>query len=51
MCPSFGTHETDVGDVMLPTGIGATRNIDANSTDLGEPTLLKFCADGICKTS
>ena len=36
------TKESDIGSVVLAAAIGATRNVDTNSTHFGETLCFKF---------
>jgi hypothetical protein len=51
VCTALGTKESDVAGVVLAAAIGATRNVDANATNFGEPFFFKCFANGFCEAS
>jgi hypothetical protein len=51
VCAALGTKEPDVAGVVLATAISATRNIDANATNLGKPFFFECFANGLSQTA
>jgi len=51
VCSTLGTKESDIAGVMLSTTIGATRNIDSYTANLGEPFFFERFANGLCQTA
>src|SRR5207247_7732539 len=43
--PAFDTHEADVGDVVLAARVGATGDVHAHATDVGQAGVLEGDAD------
>jgi hypothetical protein len=48
---TLGTEEANVAGMVLAAAIGAARDVDANSTNLGKPFLFKCFADCFCKAT
>src|ERR671917_2297680 len=44
--PALGAEEPDVGRMVLPAAVGAARDVDAETADLGQALLLELVADG-----
>ena len=47
MGPALGAEEADVGDVVLPAGVGAAGDVGADAADLGQAGLVEGGTDGV----